>query len=74
MIHLLIYLAVFVIIAIVVWYLLTQLGLPEPLNKIVLIAIVVIGAILIIGLLLSLDHGGGLSLSSLSPTPLISPA
>lgn len=62
MIDILVYLAVFVIIAIVVWYLLTQLELPEPLRKIITIVIVVIGAVFLIGLLLNLTGHGGFPL------------
>ena len=52
MIELLVYLAIFVIVAIVVWWLLQQLALPEPLGRILMIAMVLIGAIIIIVLLL----------------------
>lgn len=62
MIDLLVYLAAFVIIAIVIWYVLSQLTLPEPLNKIVMIVLVVIGAIILIGLLFSLTGHGGFPL------------
>jgi len=53
MIDLLVWLAVFVIVAVVIWWVLSQLSLPEPLQKIVLIVVVVIGAIILISLLLN---------------------
>jgi hypothetical protein len=65
MITLLVYLAVFIILAVLIWWLLQQVTLPEPLNKIVMIVFVVIGAIVLIGLLLSVSGGGGLHLPSL---------
>jgi branched-subunit amino acid permease len=52
MIDLLVYLAVFVIIVVLVWWLLQQLALPEPIGKIITIVLVVIIAIILIGLLL----------------------
>ena len=58
MIDILIYLAVFVIVAIVIWYVLSQLPLPEPLNRIVMIVVVVIGAIILIMILLSITGHG----------------
>lgn len=62
MIELLVYLAVFVIVVIVIWYILSQLTLPEPLNKILMIVLVVVGAIILIGLLLNLTGHGGIPL------------
>ncbi len=62
MIDLLIYFAIFVIIAIVIWYLLTQLELPDPLKKIIIIALVVIGAVIVIGILLNFAGHGGVPL------------
>ncbi len=62
MIDILVYLAIFVIIAILVWWLLSQLPLPEPLRTILVIVMVVIGAIILIGLLLNFTGHGGLSL------------
>ncbi len=59
MIDLLVYLAIFVILAIVIWYILSQLPLPEPLGKILLIVVVVIGAIILIGILLNFTGHGG---------------
>ncbi len=62
MIDLLIYVAVFAIIAIVIWWVLTQIPLPDPLKKILLIVLVVIGAILLIGVLLNVTGHGGFPL------------
>jgi heme A synthase len=62
MIELLVYLAVFVIVVIVIWYILSQLTLPEPLNKILMIVLVVVGAVILIGLLLNLTGHGGIPL------------
>lgn len=63
MIALLVYLAVFAIIAIVIWWVLTQIPLPDPLKKILMIVLVVIGAILLIGVLLNvIGQGGGIPL------------
>ena len=58
MIELLLYLAVFVILAILIWWILSQLPLPEPLGKILTIVFVVIGAIILITLLVNFVHGG----------------
>lgn len=58
MIDLLVYLAVFVIIAILIWWVLSQIPLPEPLGKILIIVVVVIGAIILINILLNFaGHG-----------------
>jgi hypothetical protein len=65
MIGLLIYLAVFVIVAALVWWVLQQLPLPEPIAKIVLILFVVICAIILISILLSMVGGGGLHIPTL---------
>jgi hypothetical protein len=58
MLEILIYLAVIVIVVLVVWFLLSQLALPEPIGKIVNIALVVIVAIVVIGILLQFGGGG----------------
>lgn len=55
MVEILVYLAVVVIVVLVVWYLLSQLSLPEPIGKIVNIALVVIVAVVLIGILLNLS-------------------
>lgn len=63
MMDLLVYLAVFIILAVLIWWLLQQVTLPEPLNKIVMIVFVVICAIVLIGFLLNVTgHGGALRL------------
>lgn len=55
MLDLLIYLAVFVIVIIVIWWLLSQLSLPEPIGKIVNIVLVVFAVVVLVGLLLHLS-------------------
>jgi len=61
LISILVYLAVFVIVVILVWWLLQQVSLPEPIQKILIIVFVVIAAVILIGILLSfVGHGGGL--------------
>lgn len=50
---LLVWLAVIVIVAVVVWFLLTKIALPEPVGTIIQIAIVVIVAIVAISALLN---------------------
>lgn len=62
MIDLLIYLAVFVILAVVIWWVLSQLPLPEPLGKILTIVVVVIGAIILIAVLLRFAGIGSIPL------------
>lgn len=58
---LVIYLGIIVILIVVVWFLLTQINLPEPIGKIVMIVIVIFVAVIAIGLLLQLGgHGTGL--------------
>lgn len=58
MLDILVYLAIFVILAIVVWYLLSQVSLPEPVQKIVTIVFVVICAVILIGFLLQVTGSG----------------
>jgi heme A synthase len=58
MIDILVYLAVFVIVIILVWWLLQQVSLPEPLHKMAMIVLVVVGAVVLIGLLLHLTGVG----------------
>jgi hypothetical protein len=58
LIDLLVYLAILVIVICLVWWLLTQLPIPEPARKFVNIAIVVVVAIVVIMLLLRLGGGG----------------
>lgn len=58
MIDLLVYLAILVIVVILVWWLLSQLGLPEPVGRIITIVMVVIVAIAAIMLLLNLSGHG----------------
>lgn len=58
MLDVLVYLAVFVILAILIWWLLSQISLPEPLNKIVTIVFVVICAVVLIGMLMQFSGVG----------------
>jgi hypothetical protein len=58
MIDLIVYLAIFVIVAVVLWWLLQQLALPEPIGKIVTIVLVVVAAVFLIMLLLGLTGQG----------------
>ncbi len=58
MVDMLIYLAVFVILAIVIWWVLSQLPLPDPLRTVLVIVVVVIGAVILINILLNFaGHG-----------------
>lgn len=60
MLDLLVYLAIGVIVIVLVWWLLTQIALPEPIGKIVQIVVVVIVAFFLIYVLLQLTgHVGG---------------
>ena len=52
MITLLVYLVILVIVVIFLWWLMGQVPLPEPLQKIATIVLVAIGVIVLIGLLL----------------------
>lgn len=58
MLDLLVYIAIAVIVILVIWWLIQQLGLPPPARQIITIAIVVIVAILAIMALLQVMHGG----------------
>lgn len=60
MLDLLVYLAVLVIIVAVVWWLLAQLGVPEPAGKIIRIVVVVLVALVAINLLLQATGHTGL--------------
>lgn len=57
MIDLLVYLAVFVIVVVLIWWLLSQLPLPEPIGRIITIVLVVIAALILISLLLQFAGG-----------------
>lgn len=65
MISLLIYLVVLVIVVIFLYWLLQQVALPEPANKIAMIVLVAIMVIVLIGILLQFAGGGGLHLPSM---------
>jgi hypothetical protein len=62
MIDLLVYHAVLVIVMVLIWWLLSQLPLPEPIGKIVQIILVVIAAVVLVSLLLQLTGHGGIPL------------
>ena len=53
---------VLVVVAIFLYWLLTQLPLPPPLDKIATIVVVAIGVIVLIGILWSFSSGGGFRL------------
>jgi hypothetical protein len=59
LVHLLIYVGVAAIIGIALWYVLSQLALPEPIRRIIMVVLVIVIAIVAIAFLLQL---GGLSL------------
>ena len=58
MIDLLIYVAIFAIIAITIWWVLSKVPIPEPLKTVLLIVLVVVGVIILVGVLLNFAHGG----------------
>ncbi len=58
MLDILVYLAIFIILAILVWWLLQQVTLPEPLGKIITIVFVVICVVVLIGLLMQVTGVG----------------
>jgi len=58
MIDLLIYVAIFAIIAITIWWVLSQVSLPEPLKTGLMIVLVVIGVCILVAVLLNFAHGG----------------
>lgn len=58
MLDLVVYLAVLVIVVVLVWWLLTQMPLPEPAGRIVRIVVVVVVAVIAIMLLLQLTGAG----------------
>jgi len=62
MLDLLVYLAIFVIVAILIWWLLQQITLPEPIGKILMIVFVIIAAVVLIGFLLNVTGHGGIPL------------
>lgn len=63
MLTLLVYFAIFVIVLIVVFWLLGQIPaayLPDPIKKVITIAVVIIAVVIVIVFLLSFAGGGGL--------------
>lgn len=65
MMTLLVYLVILVIVVIFLYWLMSQVPLPEPLQKIATIVLVAIGVIVLIGILLQFAGGGGLHLPTL---------
>ena len=63
LIDLIIYIAIIAIAVIILWFLFTQMTLPEPIRQIVLIVAVVLIGVIAIGMLLSMRGGGGFRLS-----------
>lgn len=62
MIELLVYLVILVIVAIFLWWLLGQVPLPEPLQKIATIVLVAIAVIVLIMILLQFAGMGSIRL------------
>lgn len=59
MIDLVIYVAVICILAVLLWWLLSQVPLPEPIKKVLTIVFVVVVVLIIVILLLQLAGSGG---------------
>lgn len=57
-----VYLIVFLLIIGLVYWVITQIPLPDPIKRIAIIIVVVVAAIVLIMFLLSLVGGGGLNL------------
>ena len=64
LVDLLIWLGVLAIVCIAIWYILSQIPLPEPIRQIVIIVLVIIIAIVAIITLLNLGHMGGLRIGN----------
>ena len=62
MIELIVYVVILVVVAIFLYWLLNQIPLPEPLQKIATIVLVAIGVIVLIGILYQFAGGGGFRL------------
>jgi len=62
MVTLLVYIVILVVVAIFLWWLLQQVPLPEPLQKIATIVLVAIGVLVLVGILLQFAGGGVLHL------------
>lgn len=58
MVDILIMLGVITIFCVVAWFVLSQIDLPDPIRKIVLIVLVIVAGILAIGFLLSFKGSG----------------
>jgi hypothetical protein len=62
MIDVLIWLAILAIVAIAAWYVMSQVAMPDPVRRIVMVVLVVICAIIAINILLTLTGHGGIPL------------
>lgn len=71
MIGLLLYLLVFLLVVGLVYWVITQLALPEPIARIAIVILVIVAALLLISVLWNLAGGGGLSLGTLSGRRLV---
>ena len=67
LINLIVWLAVIGILVTLVLWLLPQLGLPEPIGRIIRVAVVVIVVLVVVLLLLQIVGGGGGTLPRLVP-------
>jgi len=65
MITLLVYLAVFVIVAALIYWILQQFPLPPPIDKLVIAIFVVVCVIVLISILLQVGGGGSLQMPRL---------
>jgi heme A synthase len=65
MVQLLVYLVIIVVVVIFLFWLMQQVPLPPPLQKIATIVLVAIGVIVLIGLLIQFSGGGSLHIPRL---------
>ena len=63
MIGMLLYLLVFLLVIGLVYWVITQLALPEPITRIAIVILVVVAAIILISFLLNMAGGGGAGFS-----------
>jgi hypothetical protein len=63
LVDLLIWVGVLAIVVIAGWYVLSQVPLPDPIRRIIIIALVIIVAIVAIVMLLNLGHMGNLRIT-----------
>ena len=62
MIELIVYVVILVVVAIFLWWLMQQIPLPEPLQKIATIVLVAVGVIVLIGILYQFAGSGSFRL------------